>query len=224
MATVLQRISTAEAVCNHFREAIARGELKPGEALPSERKLQESFGISRFSLREGLARLNALGLIEIRHGRGAFVRREVSPDALEQVLSPLWGNEDPQRQQLVEARQLIEGNLAALAAERHTNAQLDKLDANTEEMAAALNDPKAFCAADLAFHRLIAAAADNPFLQTMHEVLQRQLTPLLEAHNGTRKARRATLKRHQALLACIAARQPEQARTCATGNLAAWLG
>ena len=77
MENGLQRYTTAEVVVNYFRKEIESGNLKPGLQLPSERVLQKQFGISRFSLREGLARLSALGIIQIQHGKGSFIASDV---------------------------------------------------------------------------------------------------------------------------------------------------
>ena len=75
----------AEAVFRHLKDRIRNGELQPGDSLPSERELQAELGVSRISLREGLARLSALGLVEVSHGKGTIVSRAVSLQSVEDV-------------------------------------------------------------------------------------------------------------------------------------------
>ena len=94
MTDKLIKISTAEAVVNYFTEQIKSGRLLPGDKLPSERKLQALFGVSRFSLREGMARLNALGLVRVSQGKGAFVNGDACAGSLEKVLIPMTFSQD----------------------------------------------------------------------------------------------------------------------------------
>ena len=93
MINKLQKFTTAEAIVNYFKKEIESGRLKPDDKLPSERMLQEEFGISRFSLREGLARLSALGIIRIIHGKGAFINSEINNASLGHVLMPMFSRQ-----------------------------------------------------------------------------------------------------------------------------------
>ena len=89
----IKKISTVNATANFLKKQIEEGALKPGEQLPSERTLQEILGVSRFTLREALAGLSALGIIKIAHGKGAFIAKEMSPSSLEDVFLPLFANQ-----------------------------------------------------------------------------------------------------------------------------------
>src|SRR5215212_4323100 len=62
-------------IADHLRSAILSGEIPPGKQLPSERALMETYGAARGTVRQAIATLRAEGLIDIEHGRGAFVRR-----------------------------------------------------------------------------------------------------------------------------------------------------
>src|SRR5512140_3304985 len=88
----LAKISTASAVVNYIKKRIEEGLLKPGEKLPSERLLQQELAVSRFTLREALARLSALGIIKTTHGKGTIVAREVNSATLADVFIPLFLN------------------------------------------------------------------------------------------------------------------------------------
>ena len=85
----LSKISTADAVVNYIKERIEGGFFKPGEKLPSERLLQKELAVSRFTLREALARLSALGIIKTQHGKGTIVAREMNSSTLADAFIPL---------------------------------------------------------------------------------------------------------------------------------------
>jgi GntR family transcriptional regulator, transcriptional repressor for pyruvate dehydrogenase complex len=69
----VKRVHRSHAVRDGLLAAIRRGELKPGDSIPSERRLGETFGVSRVSVREAMRSLEAMNLVEVHHGRGAFV-------------------------------------------------------------------------------------------------------------------------------------------------------
>ena len=128
MQEAIQSVSIVDAIERRLKEMIASGALAPGEQLPSERELQAKLRVSRLPLREALARLQALGLIRIRHGKGAFVEEGVSRDALRDVLIALFPDRNSDRlRELVEARGLLEGEISALASKHATNDELSQL-------------------------------------------------------------------------------------------------
>ena len=115
----LSKISTASAVVNYIKKRIEDGLLKPGEKLPSERLLQQELAVSRFTLREALARLSALGIIKTIHGKGTIVAREVNSATLADVFIPLFVNQSIKDVvDFFEARLLIESEAAVLSARR----------------------------------------------------------------------------------------------------------
>ena len=121
----IKKISTVDATAEYLKKQIEEGRLKPGQQLPSERTLQEELGVSRFTLREALARLSALGIIEIAHGKGAFIAKEMSPSSLEDVFLPLFANQSIKSIiDFFEARMLIESEAARLCAKRRKKEDL----------------------------------------------------------------------------------------------------
>ena len=85
----IKRVSTTQAIVTNIQDRIQHGEFSPGDMLPSERELQEDLGVSRLAIREGLARLSALGIIRVDHGKGAFISTEANTTALFDTLRPL---------------------------------------------------------------------------------------------------------------------------------------
>ena len=72
LSRIARPLRLSEEVCVDLQRRIARGEIKPGDRLPTEKALGEAFGVSRAVVREAIARLKADGLIETRQGSGAF--------------------------------------------------------------------------------------------------------------------------------------------------------
>lgn len=161
---------TAERVVRHLETMIVSGDLKPGDRLPPERELAQQLGVSRPSVRAGLRSLVALGIVESRHGAGSFItagppRLSTGPLSLMAALHGFT------RDEMFEARLVLEVGAAGLAAER---AQGDDLAAMSEEvtgMFASLGDPHSFLLHDVRFHRAIAVASHNPVLAALVEMV-----------------------------------------------------
>jgi GntR family transcriptional repressor for pyruvate dehydrogenase complex len=153
-------------IARRLVDYLLSGSVAPGSRLPSERQLAEAFGVGRSAVREALAALSLIGLIEIRHGDGTYLKRTDSP-LLPQVVE--WGLllGEQHTNDLLEARQRIEVVVAGLAAERRSEADLIALEACLGRMAtqAELRDVAAFVDADVEFHLALAEAAGNTALR-----------------------------------------------------------
>lgn len=161
------RSSVVDAVSDRLRNEILAGRIAPGSRLPSERELSLALGVNRLTLRAALARLEAMGLVVTRHGSGTEVvpwRERAGLEALPMVMSSL-DRDEPAWQELLtallEVRRVLVSEGVALAAERHTEADLDAIRALAAEQAKNLADPLAFARGDLAIQRVIVRAARN---------------------------------------------------------------
>jgi len=220
----LNKVSATDAVEAHLKDRIRRGEFTAGMPLPSERELLAQIGVSRLTLRESLARLTALGIIQVRHGKGAVVSDAVNVNALGDVLLPFCSRgESGRMQDLFEARGLIEGELAARAAARRRPADLERLNALLVVSPEDLADTAAFASRDLAFHREVARMAGNAFLTLMHEAICGHVEAFLVRYGRSRKARAAAMERHRPILDAIAAGDAERAREAASAHTLACL-
>src|ERR1700690_4108297 len=114
-----------EQIVQQVEASIHKGQLKPGDQLPPERELGEQFGVSRTAVREAIKTLREKGLIEIQHGRGTFVTNG-TPGAMRHSLDMLmkFGTTDGFAN-LVEVREILEPEIAALAALRMTGEHID---------------------------------------------------------------------------------------------------
>ena len=162
--------STAEVVLGKIRRMIEVGELKLGDRLPAERQLAERFKMSRGSLRAALHSIAGMGLLQFRHGSGTYITD--GPPVLSEgplsLLARLHGFTDDE---MFEARRQLEVGVAGLAAERATPEQHAIMLAHVNGMAETLKDPQKYLVHDLAFHREIAAASNNPILGALVEMV-----------------------------------------------------
>ena len=189
---------------NYFKKEIEEGRLTSGDKLPSERELQQKLSISRFSLREGLARLSALGIIKIVHGKGAFVANEINRESLGAVLLPFFSDQnDRTLKDLCEARLLLEGQIAVLAARRRSNEDLAVLQEILLQSENALDNPVAFGELDHQFHLQLTQFAGNIFFYKMLDVINDHIHSFLRDHAEDSKSRKNALKGHWKIFECI---------------------
>jgi GntR family transcriptional repressor for pyruvate dehydrogenase complex len=157
-------------VVDHIRTLIENGALHPGDRIPPERELARTLKISRASLRAGIGYLAAMGVMKVRHGVGTFIEdgpAEFSKASLG-LMGALYGF---QFWQMFEARLIIEGSLAALAAERGRDEHHAALAEQVAEMFAIADNPADFLKHDVLFHRIIAQASGNPILAALIETI-----------------------------------------------------
>lgn len=149
-------------IARKLLEYLLKGSLRPGDRLPSERKLAEALGVGRSVVREALKSLTLLGLVAVRQGDGSFLKSTES-DLLPQAIE--WGLllGAKRTRDLVEARCYLEVTVAGLAAERRDDAAMADLKRHLERMQQATG-ADAFVAGDVAFHLRLAEAANNETL------------------------------------------------------------
>jgi GntR family transcriptional regulator, transcriptional repressor for pyruvate dehydrogenase complex len=201
-------------IAAELRRQIAQSELKPGAQLPGHRELAAIYGVSVGSVREAISMLVSTGLIETRAGRGTFVadggESARSPDAAERLL----GRRDVE--ELIEAREVIEVELAALAARRATPEQLAALRRCVDRLEAAASNSHEYPDADVEFHLALAEAAGNRYLlRVMNDIralLRRDMELGAEAAIRRFGDLRFSVESHRRLVGAIAARDSDAAR------------
>lgn len=199
-------------IADQLRSLIERGEFPVGGRLPPERDLAMKLGVSRPSVREALIALEVEGWVEIRMGSGIYVRQSAPPAP---NATPPADGEGPL--ETIRARQVIESELAALAAEHPTTEQIEGLReaiAMMEEEAAGGQVP---IQGDRLFHLRIAEMCDNAVLRrVVGELFDERHSPLfvrLGSHFETAQSWRAAIAEHRAVVEAIASGSPEAART-----------
>ncbi len=216
MRIQLHKITTTEAVLENLKERIQCGEFPPGEKLPSEANLLKEYDVSRLTLREALAKLSAWGIIQVRHGKGAFVSENVSIPALGNVLIPMFPQKNMNRMNdLVEARTMVEAEIAAKVAENRTDHQIQQLQKLLIYDAREITSANKFAERDYAFHLTLTLMAGNEFFITMYQALHRQINFFLIQYAKSISNWEIALERHVPLFQAIEAQDPEKARRLA---------
>jgi GntR family transcriptional regulator, transcriptional repressor for pyruvate dehydrogenase complex len=206
--------SGAAKVFAFIRDRLLSGELKVGDRLLSERELSLALGVSRPMLREALRALAVLGLLDIQHGRGAFVR-EADMTALGDVLTFCLAQRPDAVEDVMQARIAIECQAIRLACQRISEKELQELDARLDAIPTSLNDPEAGGEADYAFHLAIVRASGSPTLLAIYD----SIAPLL--HRSHIDRRRSTANSpeitshlpsaHRAIVLSLARGDPDDA-------------
>jgi GntR family transcriptional repressor for pyruvate dehydrogenase complex len=206
------------AVVDYLREAIDSGVYPVGGRLPSERELAEELGVSRPVVREAIIVLESRGLVQTRHGAGVFVQTAAESH------SDVSVDSDSGPFEVIEARRLLEGETAALAAELVTERQIAELQRLIDRIGDMRLDEATREKADRAFHVALVRVTDNDVLVGMVEKLwdMRYQSALCEYF--FRRARESGIEppvdEHQKVLDALKARDPEAARAAMREHLA----
>ncbi len=220
----IQPEKLSHSVVRQIELLLLRGVLRPGERLPAERELAERLGVSRPSLRDALAELQARGLLESRAGAGVFVA-ELLDSAFSESLVRLFAEHDDALFDYISFRRDMEGMSAERAARHGSDMDLRIIDTLYTRMEAAhqKRDPTEEAQLDAEFHLSIVEASHNIIMLHM----MRAMFDLL--HKGVfynrqmifrQKAKRADLlTQHAAINRGIQARDPVAARNAAVAHL-----
>lgn len=220
---VLDPVSTqrvSDVIAERLARAIRDGALQPGDRLPTEQELAREFRVGRTSVREGLQKLRAHGLIESRKGLGAFVTEPQPDDPLADFAR--WTKRDPVAiEELLEARVALETLAAALAAVRADEAQITELERQDVAHAAAAEegDVAALVRTDEAFHAALMAASANHFVARMYDVLIAELTDFRRKTLALPWAAGRSSRGHAAIVEAVRRRDPVAAREAMADHL-----
>jgi GntR family transcriptional repressor for pyruvate dehydrogenase complex len=221
LSRIARPLRLSEEVGGDLQRRIARGELKPGDRLPTEKALGEAFGVSRAVVREAIARLKADGLIETRQGSGAFV-----VDAPKTINLRFWkgvGSEMDELRDIFELRVMVEGAVAELAAQRRNKRDLNAMSRHLREMDEAMAGGHDGTEADDNFHIAMAKATHNSYVSRLVEFLGRHFSDSRKlSWHGTRRELahpQEAQREHRALFEAISRGDAEAARRCALDHL-----
>ncbi|UAJ09035.1 FadR/GntR family transcriptional regulator [Polymorphobacter megasporae] len=199
--------------------SLASGAYKVGDRLPAERELAADYAVSRPTVREAIIALEVQGLVEVRVGSGAYVRRLPGAGDIPGFNITAF--------ELTEARLLFEGESAALAATQITDAEIAELEALVDEIADENRRAGGTEQADRAFHIAIARATRNTAVLNTVEELWRLRSTSPESALLHAKARTANVKpvvdEHTAVLDALRAHDPAAARAAMRAHLSAVL-
>jgi GntR family transcriptional regulator, transcriptional repressor for pyruvate dehydrogenase complex len=160
-----------EVIEEKIRNLIQRGVLGPGQRLPTEPTLAERLGVARSSVRTALQRLELHGVLEVKRGRGWYVRADSAGNLDDDLLDRIGGRRF-QVPEIMEVRIALETLAASLAAARAHPSKLDHLaKLSAEYQNTDVNDKEAMLRTDEAFHAFLVEASGNRFLTALYEML-----------------------------------------------------
>lgn len=198
----IERSSIAFQILERIKAALIRGELKPGDYLPSETELTQNLGIGKSSVREAIKMLQAIGIVEVRRGQGTIIRREpgtplVDPMAFGMILARGMTRD------VLEFRQMFEPAYTLQAMTNATAEDHASIRQAIDAMAAAIANGEQTSHHDAAFHRAVLRATHNPMTIRVGETLIELIEAALETSMQTLPE--TALKDHQAIYAAFQA-------------------
>ena len=213
----------ASHVAEQLEKMIVQGQIAVGDKLPTENNLCDMFGVSRTVIREAITQLKSLGLVETRRGVGTTVLRNqtsetfyaysINPSAVEDILH------------ILELRLSVETTAAELAALRHSEADLARMEQSMVDFDKAMQDGSLAREADFDFHYAIALATGNPFIRQFYEQFNKNIIPRAKIvnanldHSATEEYLARVRQEHTAILDAIRARDTEGARKAMHNHL-----
>jgi GntR family transcriptional regulator, transcriptional repressor for pyruvate dehydrogenase complex len=207
---VIARDMLPERIAARLVSLIGERQLRPGDRLPSERELAAAMQVSRASLREALAALAMVNIVEIRQGSGTYVT-SLKPELLVEHFEFVFALDDSTFTELLEARRILEPGIAAAAAVNATEAERTRLRACLADAAAHADAPEAFLEADLALHQTLTCAAHNQIVARFMAGLTRLGMASRSRTVALPGVRQQTIEGHEAIVAAVLRRDPEAA-------------
>lgn len=208
-----------EQIVRQIEEAVIQGTLKEGDQLPAERELAQQFGVSRTAVREAIKTLHEKGLVEALAGRGTFVTDGKSNSMRQSLDRIVKSGQENGIASLIEFREILEPEIAALAATRAGGQDIAAMQEAVRIMDGAQQDAEVFIEADLDFHLALAEAAANPLVLSLIDsivgLLREQRLSMF--HSADSPARGQL--HHRRILDTIMRRDPEAAREAMIAHL-----
>lgn len=183
----------------------------PGEKLPNENEMSEELRISRTTLREAVRILATNGILEIRRGRGTYVREDIKLDQKGGLLS--LAEVRTNVRDLYEMRLIFEPEAAYLAADRASDEEIRRILSLGKKIEAAIKENKDRTDAERAFHKAIAKATHNEFMNRLMPVIYQAIDKGVRLSEERQKAVADTVEDHKLIMGFLESRNPEGARS-----------
>jgi DNA-binding FadR family transcriptional regulator len=208
---VVKRQTLTSQCIDHILDLIRSGAVKPGQRLPTEKELTESLGVSRTCIREAMKSLESLHIVSVRPRVGAVVL-EPSSEALFNAEQFSTAAHLQTTDALIEFRRIVEVGLAALAAEKADEQDLEAMQRAIDEHRQAVATGAPAYPADIAFHVAVARASKNPIAIIVFHTISKPLTEQRRRTNEVPHAAEDGLRDHLLIFDAIKEHDPEKAR------------
>ena len=199
-----------EDIVKMLLEDIKSGVLTPGERLPSERTLAKELNVSRTAIREAMASMEMMGLVEARVGEGTFIKSPSLTSIIE-PFSTVFTYDSQMNNELIETRLILETETASLAAQRRNDEHLSKMKAALDAMKRAIQDGSLGIESDKAFHIALACAAGNRAINMTLLMCSEMLSPTYSIAHRLQPLD-DILDEHTAIFQAVAAQDEKKAR------------
>jgi GntR family transcriptional repressor for pyruvate dehydrogenase complex len=204
----IEQYTIKDQLVERLKDKILKGELKPGEKIPTEVELSEMYDVGRSSVREALQHLLAIGLLE-RDKKAIYVARDIT-DIITQPMNLLIGMQKISPFHLFETRLVLEVAMAGIAAQRRTQEDLDRMNEIVYNMEHT-DSVETFIEDNILFHTAIAAASKNPLLINLFEAIKEPLVEQQKQVIARGIARKSAFREHKEIIEAIADRDSERA-------------
>lgn len=172
--------SIVDRVVNRLTGAIINGELAPGDKIPTELELAESFEVGRNSVREAIKVLEAFGVLHIKRAEGTFVSSEFNKRMLDPMLYGLLLQKDSGAE-IRDLRQVFDTGILNVVVEKASDASIRLIRSRLEDIRAAVGktpvSAEELLAADVAFHTAIVDASENALISSVAGYIDRITVP-----------------------------------------------
>lgn len=203
--------SPVDAIIKQIRDLISSGQLKPGDRLPSERLLSERLGVGRTHLRDALRKLEFYGILKTMPQSGTVVAGLGLP-ALQVLITDMLNLQGNDFRSLVEARVILETNIAQLAAENRSDKDLVEIEAALKAHRNKILKNEEAIDEDFLFHLKLADASKNSVLKSLMLIITPDIMQYFKKHDVCGEGRaEVAIAQHEQLLQFIADKNPEKA-------------
>jgi DNA-binding FadR family transcriptional regulator len=216
------RRKLSDEVVERLKTLIASGQIQPGEEMPSERELMESFGVGRPAVREAMQSLANMGLVSTTRGERSRVRQVTAKSIIAQVdiaAHVMFATSPASLDHLKDARQFFERGMVRNAALKASPEQVVKLRATIELQRASLGDANAFISSDMQFHKQIASISGNPLFEGVSEAMLKWLNEYHKEMLIWTNKENFTLVEHEEIVRQIERHDPDEAEKALVRHL-----
>ena len=219
MYTPIQSSKIYERIAEQIEQLILNGELRSGDRLPTERELAEQFQASRTAVREAMKTLAQKGLVDMRPGRGTIVIDGTSKALRHSFGLMMKVGQAGSSTNLVEVREILEPEIAALAAMRAGEEHITAMQESVMVMDASLDDADAYITADNNFHQALAKGTQNVLILALVDsivyLLSEQRKQIFSVKGGPERGQ----VHHKRILEAVMNHDPQAARTAMYAHL-----
>lgn len=215
----VSRVTLGEQVASQLADQIAEGRWRPGDKLPSESELCATLRIGRSTLREALKSLAFVGMVQMRPGEGTYVVEDTR-HLVDRILARGLLKTEKEMEEVGEARLILETEIAALAAERADEADLDRLEGLLREMALSLKGQgQPYALLDVEFHLGIAMCSKNQVLREFLVPIRGMLQEWIAKSQELPGLKQNAHAQHSKILEALRQRNPDKARRMMRAHL-----